>query len=302
MENYYYFEQFDPETEYQLTGLNNSFVYDLVFLGNEWNVATTGNMIVATDFTAAGTTVSQFNGKNITETVAIKQIVPEGTTIPFEIKADDEARYGVWNSLEIHAYTPIGSAFDVVAPSAPTSLLASNITNTTAQLTWSAASDNVAVTGYRVYSGSGTLVTTVIGTTAPLSGLTAGTTYVYYVKAIDAAGNESASSKGVKFTTTTGGGGRVTQHVAVTEEPALMEADLYPNPVTDRVRILISSVDANEPVALIIYNVQGKLIAEHQKNYHADGIEISTADFNNGLYIMRIQVKGKQLVKRFAKE
>jgi chitodextrinase/predicted esterase len=302
LENYYYFEQFDAATAYNLTGLNNNLHYDLLFLGNEWNQATTGNLIVATDYTADGVTVSQFNGKNSTETVSVKEVQPDGGIIPFEIKAHDDARYGVWNSIEVRSYTPIGSSFDIIAPSVPQNLVASSITSNSAQLTWSASTDNVAVTGYRIYQNNGTLIKTVATLTTSMTGLTPSTAYVFYVKAIDAAGNESASSKGVKVTTPASGGGRVDVSVEA-EEPALIDADIFPNPAREKVVVKFNSaVTADAQVNIMVYSLQGRMIAQKNEKNKAEGIEINTADYNHGLYLMKIDVDGTQLIKKFIRE
>jgi predicted esterase len=111
LENYYYYEQFDLPTRYRLTGLNGAHRYDLVFLGNEWSQATTGNLVVATDYSVGSKTVSQYNGKNTNVLSIIRGITPSGSVIPFEIKANDAARYGVWNALEIRSYAPIPASF-----------------------------------------------------------------------------------------------------------------------------------------------------------------------------------------------
>jgi hypothetical protein len=99
---------------------------------------------------------------------------------------------------------------DTTAPSAPTGLTSSAITTTGFTLTWTAATDNVGVTAYDVYRGA-TLHGTVTGTSATLSGLTAGTAYSMTVKAKDAAGNVSAASSALSVTTTAAASG-TTQH------------------------------------------------------------------------------------------
>ncbi|SFA98211.1 Por secretion system C-terminal sorting domain-containing protein [Flavobacterium swingsii] len=99
----------------------------------------------------------------------------------------------------------IGAAYagaaDATAPSTPSSLAASGTTATATNLSWTASTDNVGVTGYNVYNGAA-LATTVTGTTATISGLTASTTYSFTVKAKDAAGNLSAASNVASVTTT----------------------------------------------------------------------------------------------------
>ncbi|MBM2822070.1 MAG: hypothetical protein HW413_816 [Thermoleophilia bacterium] len=77
---------------------------------------------------------------------------------------------------------------DTQLPSAPGSLNATPSGSTAVQLSWTAATDNVGVTGYRVYRGA-----TLVGTTSALayldSGLQPQTQYAYEVRAYDAAGN-----------------------------------------------------------------------------------------------------------------
>ncbi|WP_371682988.1 GEVED domain-containing protein [Flavobacterium sp. H122] len=89
---------------------------------------------------------------------------------------------------------------DTTAPTAPTSLTASGTTSSSTNLSWSAATDNVGVTGYDVYQGA-TLLGSTASTSYAVSGLTASTTYSFSVRAKDAAGNVSAASNTVSVTT-----------------------------------------------------------------------------------------------------
>ena len=92
-----------------------------------------------------------------------------------------------------------GAAADMTPPSSPTSL-ATSVTATSVTLSWSAASDNTAVTGYRIYKWTAApagvhytpkheYVTTVSGTSYTDTSVVQGTTYYYDVRAIDAATN-----------------------------------------------------------------------------------------------------------------
>ncbi len=98
-----------------------------------------------------------------------------------------------------------GGGGDTQAPTTPTNLQATNITETTATLTWNASTDNVGVVQYNVYQGA-SLLGSVGGTSANITGLIANTQYTFYVSAQDAAGNESAQAS-VTFTTNSSGGG-----------------------------------------------------------------------------------------------
>ena len=99
----------------------------------------------------------------------------------------------------------IGAAYvgsnDTVAPTAPTNLAASGTTGTTTNLSWTASTDNVAVTGYDIYQGT-TLKGSSTTTSYTVTGLTALTAYSFTVKAKDAAGNVSVASNTVNVTTT----------------------------------------------------------------------------------------------------
>ncbi|WP_298542226.1 S8 family serine peptidase [uncultured Aquimarina sp.] len=113
-----------------------------------------------------------------------------------------------YGEVEDYTVTIGASQGDTQAPTAPAGLTASNITETTLTLSWTAATDNVGVTAYDVYQGS-TILGEVTSTTANVTGLTADTAYQFSVKAKDAAGNESGFSNTVNVTTTggsTGGG------------------------------------------------------------------------------------------------
>ncbi|WP_406332628.1 cellulase family glycosylhydrolase [Streptomyces sp. NBC_00203] len=99
-----------------------------------------------------------------------------------------------------------GSSGDTQAPTTPGTPTASSVTATSATLTWTAATDDVGVTGYdivRVSGSSETKIATSTSTTNTVTvpGLTADTTYTFAVYAHDAAGNRSARSATVNVTT-----------------------------------------------------------------------------------------------------
>ncbi len=105
----------------------------------------------------------------------------------------------------------VTGAPDVTPPSTPAGLLATAVSSSQINLSWSASTDDVAVTGYRIYRDNA-LVTTVVGLNYSDTGLSASTLYAYVVSAIDAASNESlrsATSSATTFTTpvSSGGGG-----------------------------------------------------------------------------------------------
>ncbi len=92
---------------------------------------------------------------------------------------------------------------DTLPPSTPTNLTASNITQTTANLNWTASTDNVGVVGYDIFQGNTNLGTTT-ETSFDITGLIKNTSYSFYVRAKDFSGNISGNSNTVNVTTLDG--------------------------------------------------------------------------------------------------
>lgn len=120
-----------------------------------------------------------------------------GTFYNYHVRARDAAgNLSGWSNV-VGATT---QAPDTQAPTAPSNLQAAVISSSNINLTWTASTDNVAVTGYRVErcQGSGCTSFTQIGTPTTNSysdtGLSASTLYRYRVRATDAANNLSAYS------------------------------------------------------------------------------------------------------------
>jgi hypothetical protein len=99
-----------------------------------------------------------------------------------------------------------GGGTDTQAPGAPSGLISTGRTSSSVSLSWTAATDDVGVTAYDVYSGSARVLT-VAGTSATVGGLSPSTGYTFSVRARDAAGNVSAASGPVSVTTGAGSDG-----------------------------------------------------------------------------------------------
>ena len=121
-----------------------------------------------------------------------------GTTNRIMVKGTNQIFFDVNNAN--FTITGSGTA-DTTAPT-NSSLSASGTTSSSTNLSWTAATDNVGVTGYNVYQ-NGVLKTTTTATTLAVAGLTTSSTYSFYVVAKDAAGNLSAASNTVNVTTLT---------------------------------------------------------------------------------------------------
>ncbi len=108
--------------------------------------------------------------------------------------------------LVVEAGTGSGGTGDTQAPAAPTNLTATAASSTRVDLSWTAATDNVGVTGYDVFRNGALLTTVGAQTTYADTTVTAATTYQYKVRARDAAANLSAFSNTASVTTPGSGG------------------------------------------------------------------------------------------------
>ncbi|WP_306610744.1 glycoside hydrolase family 6 protein [Streptomyces lunaelactis] len=132
-----------------------------------------------------------------------------GTTYTYTVKARDAAGNISAGSAPLSATTETGGGSDTTAPSVPGGLNTTGKTTSSVTLSWTASSDNTGgsgIAGYQVFR-NGVQVATPTGTTYTDTGLSAGTTYTYTVKARDVAGNISAASAPVSATTETGNPG-----------------------------------------------------------------------------------------------
>jgi chitodextrinase len=89
---------------------------------------------------------------------------------------------------------------DALPPTQPTNVTATGTSSTQISLSWTASTDNVAVTGYQVYR-NGIRIATTTGPGYSDTGLAPNTAYSYFVRATDAAGNLSANSATVTAST-----------------------------------------------------------------------------------------------------
>ena len=120
-------------------------------------------------------------------------------------------------------YTVYAAGTDLLSPTANQNFLstATNITRTSATISWAASTDNVGVVGYRIYVVTPLLVcgtrtgcpplptippfvtTSGTGTSVTINGLSRNTSYSFWIQAVDAAGNTSFITQGIQRSFTT---------------------------------------------------------------------------------------------------
>src|SRR6266566_3511578 len=155
----------------------------------KWNASTDNVGVAGYDIYRNGSTTPLATVSGATLVYADKAVT-DATTYTYTVDAIDAAGNHSAQSAAATAKTP-----DITAPSAPASLTATATPTPEVDLSWSASTDNVGVTGYTIYR-DGSVLATVSGSTLTYAdtAVVQTTSYSYRVDAFDAAGNHSAQS------------------------------------------------------------------------------------------------------------
>jgi hypothetical protein len=176
--------------------------------------------------------------------------------------------------------TVSNGAPDTIPPSVPSGLTATAVSSSQINLSWTASTDNVGVTGYNVFRG-GTKIGTSPNTSYQDGGLAASTSFTYNVAAFDAAGNTSAQSTGASATTQASSGGGIPSALGWFQVPNSNIRPLCPN---------YPEIQANEGCTAVMADWSGGLFdtkrnrfiiwgGGHQGYYGNEiyGIDLSTS-------------------------
>jgi len=144
--------------------------------------------------------------KNTTNTNTKITGLSSNTTYAISVLAKDIANNLSAQSSAVNVTT----LQDTEAPSVPINIIISNETDMSFKISWDAATDNTAVTGYEVFIDGNFLAST-IGTTYTVTNLTISTSYNVQVLAKDIVDNKSALSTIVIATTTNGSASNATE-------------------------------------------------------------------------------------------
>ncbi|MCW2501880.1 MAG: Chitinase-like protein [Actinomycetia bacterium] len=160
-----------------------------------WAAATAGDFPIAGyDVLRAGSVAATATG-----TSAVVTGLTPNTAYSFSVRARD-SRGNLSAASAAVAVTTSNPADDTQPPSIPGNLRSTGKTSSTVTLAWTASTDNTSVAGYDVSSG-GSVLASVTGTTATVSGLAPSTAYAFTVRARDGYDNLSAQSAAVSVTT-----------------------------------------------------------------------------------------------------
>lgn len=236
-----------------------------------WNVANTNTLaanvdiLLSTDSGNTWSTLITGTPNDGSQSVTIPSVT--SNTCRFMVKASGNIFFNV-NTANFSITAP-----DTETPTAPT-LSANNTTSTKTTLSWTGATDNVAVASYDIYK-DGTLVAN--STTSPytVTGLSASTSYVFTVKAKDASNNISVSSNAVTVTT-------LAPDTEAPTTPSLSASG------TTNVSTTLTFTGATDNIGVTAYEIykDGALIANvNNSPYTVTGLSASTT------YIFTVKAK-----------
>ncbi|MGH2556972.1 MAG: LamG-like jellyroll fold domain-containing protein [Actinomycetota bacterium] len=146
--------------------------------------------------TAYGSMTTLNTALETDHTAALTGLEP-GTLYHYRVKSRDGA--GHLATSGDHTFTT-ASPSDTQAPGAPTNLVADRVTLDQVDLSWTAATDNIGVTGYQVWR-SDVQIGTTTNTAFTDTTVAPATSYAYTVRAVDGAGNVGPASNQVNVIT-----------------------------------------------------------------------------------------------------
>lgn len=168
-------------------------------IGLAWDAATDNVGVTGYQILRAGVAVATVSSTSFTDTAVVPSILYSYQIVAIDAAGNRSAGSNVL-SLAFDSHSGEG---DTTAPTAPRNLQVTGVTATTVSLDWLPASDNVAVTEYRVLV-DGVKVATIKTTEFTVPSLTAYKQYAFTVVAVDAAGNVSPVSNTVSTVTLKG--------------------------------------------------------------------------------------------------
>lgn len=215
-------------------------------------------------------------GGSVVSTVATTSATITGltasTSYTFTVKAFDAA--GNISTASSGVTQSTSAPPDTTPPTAPTAVTVGTITASSVALSWSASTDAVGVTGYKVYNAAGTEVASSATTSVTVSGLAAATAYSFTVKAFDAAGNLSTASSSVNATTS-----------AATASPPGDVRNLAASAADGKVVLTADPPSTTGGAALDIYTVTaspGSASVTQTLTSSADALNVTVSGLTNG--------------------
>lgn len=212
---------------------------------------------IANSFTAA--TGGLFHSATVTG-------LSNGTTYTYYVRCQDVS--GNANTTDFTVSFQVASAAgDVTAPSQVTGFTGTILSQTQANLSWTAATDDIGVVGYELFQcdvslecPTSSLVSTVTGTSTILAGLIAGHSYQFTVRAFDLAGNRGAFSTAVTLTALAADTTPPSNLTGMTVTPVDFQSlDVNWSPGTDNAGVAATIIEQCQGAACTTYQVISKV-------------------------------------------
>ena len=164
---------------------------DLNSITVSWNASTDNKGVTGYNIYIDGVLKAQTTNTNVTFSN-----LETNTSYSFTIVAKD-----LINNMSSASAAVNGTTLqDTEAPTVPNSLVVSNETDSSFKISWTASTDNNAVSGYEVYVDNALKITTT-NINETITGLNTSTTYTVEVLAFDVDNNKSAKSTSINATT-----------------------------------------------------------------------------------------------------
>lgn len=164
--------------------------------------------------------------------------------------------------------TSDGGTSDTTNPSTPTGLVGSAPGSSQVNLVWKASTDNIGVSGYDIYR-NGSKVGSASSPSFNNSGLSASTTYQYYVVATDAVGNVSSPSTTVSVTTPASSSGSSSSTISTLTTSFNSTLNNYGNktysitlPKAGAIEYSVTSSKPKGKFDVTVYNSSGSVISK----------------------------------------
>ncbi|MFE9134561.1 discoidin domain-containing protein [Streptomyces sp. NPDC007355] len=169
-----------------------------------WTASTDDTAVTGYDIYADNTLLTSVAGDVTTYT----DHRPANQTVTYHVRAKDAAGN---RSADSNTVTRRGDTGDTQAPTAPSNLAFTEPASGQVRLTWTASTDDTAVTGYDIYADNALRGSVAGNVTTYTDTQPASATVTYHVRAKDAAGNRSGTSN----TVTRNGSGSTGSNLAV---------------------------------------------------------------------------------------
>jgi hypothetical protein len=208
-----------------------------------------------------------------------------------------ETLYNLWDlngksEPVVMDWKSAGEVADTEDPTPPADLTARAVSSSSIKLDWLPSTDNVGVTGYNVYYADGTPIETVTETSYLNDGLQPSTLYQYFVRAVDAADNESSDSNIASATTKKAKGGGKPRSTSL----AISGANPF-NPETRFTYILAEGAH----VLIEVFNIGGEKVDKLVNGRYEEGeyqVTWNAGQLPSGTYFVRMISDQQAFVKK----